>query len=125
MPGPEGRRKKQIPEWAERERVGDLSWIQDNAHVLWPAARQSYEEQGRGAIFIDTLTTFAHQEGLGNPMFYLNEAAIEKSEQHHDALRMVRAYDPDWELVSVLLKKGRESTYRVGVPHVKRSTVTS
>ena len=73
-------------------------------------------EEGRGAIFIDTLTTTPHAGGSGNPMFYLNEQAIEKTEQHSDALRMVRAYEPSSELVTVLVKKGRESTYRVGVP---------
>ncbi len=64
---------------------------------------------------IDTLTVVGHQGGSGNPMFYLTETAIEKAEDHPDALRMVRAYDPAWEFVTVLLKKGRESTYQIGV----------
>lgn len=105
-----------MPEWGKRERAGDLAWIQENLHVLWPAGQQAYREQGRGALLIDTLTTAKHQTGEGNPMFYLSEATLEQSEKYPDALRMVRAYDPTWEMVTVLLKKGRESTYRVGVP---------
>ena len=112
--------RQRIPEWAQKERVGDWAWIQDNLHVLWPAATQQFAEEGRGAIFIDTLTTMPNGKGSGNPMFYLTEEAIEKTEQHRDALRMVRAYDPAWEFVSVLLKNGRESTYRVGVPSKRK-----
>ena len=73
---------------------------------------------------INTLAVVEHPGGTGNPMYYLTEKVIEESERYPDALRMVRAYDPTWEFVSVLLKQGRESTYRVGVPHAKRSPVT-
>src|SRR5712691_5023115 len=104
MPAPEHRRKREMPEWAQRERASDLAWIRDNLHVLLPAAQQKYAEKGRGALLIDTLIVATHSGGSGNPMFYLTEKALEKSEQHPDALRMVRAYDPAWELITVLLK---------------------
>ena len=108
--------QQRIPEWAQKERESDLAWIRDNLHVLWPIAVQQYADGGRGAIFIDTLTKTAHATGSGNPMFYVTEDGIEMLEQHLDALRMVRTYDPASEFVSVLLRDGRESTYRVSVP---------
>src|ERR1700694_4710430 len=61
----------------QKERDSDLSWIKDNLHVLWPIAMQQYGKEGRGAIFIDTLTTTAHAAGSGNPMFYVTEQGIE------------------------------------------------
>jgi hypothetical protein len=113
MAGPEQRR---IPEWARKERVEDLAWLQENLHVLWPGAQRSYDKVGRGAIVIDTSITVTHEAGRGNPMFYMNEAQIEELNEP-DALRMVRGYDPSWEVVTMLLKKDQKvSTYRIGVP---------
>ncbi len=58
-------------------------------------------------------------------MAYMIEEDIEKSEKSPDALRMVRAYNPTWEVVIVLLehqgKEVRESTYRIGVPSARKS----
>ncbi len=123
---PEQRRpRKEIPDWARKERVSDWAWIAENMHVLWPGAQKAFKEQGRGALMIDTLTVVEHAGGSGNPMYYMAEKAVEESEQYPDALRMVRAYDPTWEMIAVLLKKGRESTYRVGVLHAKQPSVTS
>ncbi len=114
-----------MPEWAKRERGSDFAWIQENLHVLWPATQQAYEQQGKGALMIETLMVVQHEGGSGNPMYYMTEGALEKSEKYPDALRMVRQYDPAWEMITVLMKKGRESTYRVGVPSAKRSSVTA
>ncbi len=113
------RKRRPIPEWAQREREGDLQWIQENLFLIWPTVKQAYQSQGRGAVLVDTLTRVQHAHGEGNPVFYMTEQAIEQSEQHPEALGMVRAYDPEWEMVMVLLKKGRESTYRVGVPEAR------
>ncbi len=139
MPSPEHRRSRALPDWAQKERVGDLAWIGENLHILWPAAQHSYAEQGRGAIIIDTTTRVSHQEGAGNPVshppearatqgnpiFYMTEAGIEEMNDA-DALRMVRGYEPSWEMVTMLFKiEGRVSTYRVGVPHAKQSAATS
>lgn len=111
---------KHIPEWAKRERETDLSWIQDNLPVFLPAAQQGFQDSGRGALVIDTTTLVRHENGMSNPFVYWPEKAIEEKETLVDALRMVRAYDPTWELVTVLLKpQDRESTYRIGVPTLK------
>jgi hypothetical protein len=106
-----------MPEWARRERASDLKWVQENMHVLWPAAERSYIKEARGAIVVDTT---AHPTGAGNPFFYMSEAGVEKLNDA-DALRMVKAYDPDWELVAVLLKQEkRVSTYRIGNPAARK-----
>lgn len=115
MPSPEGG-PRHIPEWAERERLSDLTWITENLHKLFPAAQLGVSTMGRGVLVIDTTTVIMHDQGDGNPMFYLPEAQVQEL-GNQDALRMVRAYDPSWQLVAGLLKpEGKESFYRVGVP---------
>ncbi len=109
-----------MPDWAQKERASDFAWIQDNLHVFVPAVQQGFAESGRGALVIDTTTLVRHEKGTSHPFMYLPEKAIEEKETLLDALRMVRAYDPTWELVSVLLKaRNRVSTYRIGVPSLK------
>jgi hypothetical protein len=113
------RKSRRFPSWAEQERSSDLAWIGENLYVLWPAARMGYEAEGRGAVLVDTLVVGIHEDGVGNPMFYVTEAQIEEKKDQ-DALRMIRAYDPAWELVTILLKiRNRESVYRVGLPDLR------
>jgi hypothetical protein len=109
------RGSERIPDWAKRERVSDLAWIQENWHVFFPAAQRVYEQSGRGALVTDTTTLIRHGGGESNPFAYLPAQEIERQEWR-DVIRMVRAYDPSWELVCVLLKRGRESAYRIGIP---------
>jgi hypothetical protein len=80
--------------------------------VLWPAAEQCYKAQGRGAIVVDTTS---RPTGGGNPFYYLPAEAVE-SLHEPDAVRMVKQYEPLWELVAMLLKAEIISTYRIGVP---------
>ncbi len=109
--------RKNIPDWAKRERGRDLAWIQENLHVFWPAAQQAYKDSGRGAIVVDITS---RPTGEGHPFIYLPQSEIEKMEDA-DAFRMVTQYDPTWELVTMLLKhEGRVSTYRVGIPDQKK-----
>lgn len=106
------RNRRCFPEWAERERAGDLGWIGENLHVLWPAAQQGYQEFGRGAIVIDTTQ---RPTGEGHPFGYFTQEMVEQSGDE-DAQRIVREYSPAWELVTVLLKTDdRVSVCRVGV----------
>lgn len=106
-----------LPEWARRERAVDLRWLQENLHILWPAADQSYKEQGRGAIVVDTMS---RPTGAGNPFYYLPAESIAALHQA-DAVRMVNEYDASWELVAMLLKPAVISTYRVGVPAAREN----
>ena len=116
---------KSIPLWAERERAGDLHWIQENLHIFFPAAKQWYETLGRGAIVTDiTGSPVKHEGGEGHPFTYLALSAIEEH-RWGDVIRMVKAYDPGWEFVAVLLKENRESAYRIGVPSAKPGRITS
>ena len=109
----------EIPDWAKRERARDLRWIQENLHVLWLAARQGFEQSGRGAVVTDTtIAPVKHQGGEGHPMYYLPAEQIEQ-QRWEEVKRLVRGYDPTWEFVAVFLKPGRESAYRIGVPAAK------
>lgn len=112
-------RPNAIPDWAKRERASDLTWIQENLHVFFPAAQSEFGKLGRGAIVTDVTTLVSHPAGESHPFFYLPLVGIEE-QKWGDAIRMVNAYDPTWELVTVLLKRGRESAYRVGVPALKK-----
>jgi hypothetical protein len=109
MTGPE---QRHIPDWAQAERGADLTWISENLHVLWPLARQAYDEIGRGAVVVDTTLSLA---GFGHPFGYFPREMVEEY-GNKDTLRMVLEYNPSWEMVTVLLKtENRSSSYRVGV----------
>jgi hypothetical protein len=106
------RHGERFPSWAERERAPDLDWISENLHVFWPVAQQGHEENGRGAIVVDTTQ---RPTGEGHPFGYFPQAMMEPTGDE-DTLRMVKEYDPSWEMVVVHLKAhDRTSTYRVGV----------
>ena len=109
------RPERRIPRWAEKERGGDMAWIRENLHIFWPAARMGYEAVGRGALGVDTTETFAHPGGVGHPFGYLDQVTVEQRGDE-DTKRMVREYDPSWEMVTILFKPHeRQSTYRIGV----------
>lgn len=109
------RPERRIPKWAEKERSNDLSWIRENLQIFWPAAQRGYETVGRGALGVDTTQTFSHAGGVGHPFSYLDQATVEQRGDE-DTKRMVKEYDPSWEIVTVLFKpRDRLSTYRIGV----------
>lgn len=81
----------------------------------------SCEQFGRGALVVNTNAIVQERERNGNPIFYLPAEQIRALEWLH-AIQMVCAYDPRWEFVAVLLKRQRESAYRVGVPAAKNKT---
>ncbi len=92
-----------------------MKWIRENLHIFWPAATDAYVQAGRGAIIVDT--TQLPVEGLGHPFGYFPQSFVEDRDIE-DVKRMVREYDPDSELVVVMLKSGeRLSSYRVQVVH--------
>jgi hypothetical protein len=101
-----------MPAWAKRERGSDLIWITENMHVFWPAAQKQYQQHGRGAVVVDTTS---RPTGAGHPFTYYPQAQVNETEDE-DAQRMVREYDPQSEMVIILLKpQDRVSVYRVGV----------
>ena len=119
---PQGEQQPTIPAWAERERISDLAWIVENLHLFWPVAQTAYDEYGRGAIVVDTSARPSREpaplcgEGRGHPFGYFVQEQIEEAGGEHER-RMVAEYDPEREMVTVLLKRqDRWSTYRIGVP---------
>lgn len=113
--------RTEIPDWAAREREADIEWIRGNLHVFWPAAELAFEQFGRGALIVNTNTVVQNSEQQGSPIFYLPAEQI-RAYEWLPAIQMVREYDPRWEFVAVLLKRQRESAYRVGVPAAKKKT---
>lgn len=101
-----------FPSWAERERGSDPAWISETPHVFWPVVQQGYEEHGRGPIVLDSTQ---RPTGGGHPSGHLLQAMVDGT-GNAATQRMVREYDPTWELVAVLLNaRDRTSTYRMGV----------
>jgi len=114
---------RDIPDWARRERQGDLGWIAENLDVFSAIASLAFEDEGRGAIVVDT--TIQPVPGAGNPFGYFPQELIEQQDDE-DITRMVAEYDPTQEFVVVLLKReDRTSTYRVGVPPPGRRGVAT
>lgn len=106
------KRRPKIPRWAKRERVSDMAWITENVHVFWPAAQKQYQALGRGAIVVDTTV---RPTGAGHPFTYYTQGQIDEMGDE-DAQRMIREYDPNLEMVILLLKpRDRMSVYRIGV----------
>ena len=100
-----------IPAWAQQERQGDLAWVQENRELFRAVASLAFEDVGRGAIVVDT--TIQPIPGEGHPLAYFTQERVEEHGDQ-DTQRMVTEYDPETELVLVLLKSdNRTSTYRV------------
>ena len=100
-----------LPDWAQRDRIPDMAWIGENMHIFWSVAQQRYPQIGRGAIVVDT--TERPRPDAGHPYVYCNQQEIDAA-RYEDALRMVREYEPEKEVVIVLLKRQmRISVYRI------------
>jgi hypothetical protein len=105
-----GKEQQGIPDWARRERLRDMDWIAENFHVFSPAATASFQEQGRGALVVDTTQ---RPTGVGHPFGYFSESFFEERDDP-DVKRMIKQYDPEKEFVVLMLKQqDRMSTYRV------------
>ncbi len=111
-------RKESSPRPSRRERESDLHWLGENFRVFYPFARMTFQTEGRGAIVVDT--TSQPIPGRGNPFAYFPQAKVEASGDP-DLQRMVREYDPKYEIVVQLLKSaGRTSIYRMGLHPERR-----
>lgn len=109
-----GAERHDTPEWARRERTGDLAWVQENAEIIQLVAQISYGTTGRGAIVVDTTFNPPPEQGL--TFAYFSQEQVDEL-YDEDTKRMVKAYDPEHEFVLVLLKpEDRTSTYRIR-PH--------
>jgi hypothetical protein len=107
--------ERQLPDWARRERLSDLEWINENLHVFWPMAQAGYEVAGRGSIVVDTTIMVSHETGAGNPLGYVDQETIEEIGDE-DTQRLVREYFPKREFVTTLFKpQERMSSYRIEI----------
>jgi hypothetical protein len=100
-----------IPDWAREERESDFAWIKENHFSFWPAAQTQFSAHGRGVVVVDT--TVQPDPNAGNPMYYIVSTQVEQMDDE-DTKRLVREYDPQREVVVMLLKpEGHSSTYRM------------
>lgn len=110
---PQGERHPHQPEWARQERLRDLAWLSEELPTLWTVAQAGYVAVGRGAVVIDTTEVI---EDMGHPLAYFAQDSL-SALGDRDAIRIVVTYEPEWQLVAMLLKTdNRVSTYRVGLP---------
>ncbi len=99
-----------IPDWAARERMQDVTWIGQNLDLFWQTAVQGAHLLGRGAIVVDVES---RPLGSGNLFAYFAQADVAQYEDVN-INRLVAGYEPETELVVVLLKPGaRTSSYRL------------
>lgn len=110
--------ERSIPSWARRERLHDMAWIGENVHLFWPAAQEQYQEQGRGALVVDT-TVRVGERGV-HPFTYAPLEVIEEGNDE-DLKRLVREYLPEREMVVTLLKpQERMSSYRMEIRGLRK-----
>ena len=103
----------QMPTWAARERVTDLIWLVQHLDTLSVVAEGGYLALGRGALFIDTT---GRVQGFGHPFAFYPNSEIEVFGGEVER-RMVAEYDPEREMVAVLLKSfDSSSVYRIDLP---------
>jgi hypothetical protein len=57
---------KNIPDWARREREADLEWIDEHLELFWMASALAFEDDGRGALVVDTTIQFTPVDGIPN-----------------------------------------------------------
>jgi len=90
-----------------------MKWIKENLHVFLSAATAAFAEYGRGAIVVDTTS---RPTGEGHPFGYFPQEIVEEGDDE-DIKRMVKEYDPEKDIVIVMLKPDdKMSTYRVKLP---------
>ena len=58
---------KIITNWPEKAREAELAWIKENLVVFCDFAAEQYEENGRGAVYIDT-SQYDEERGGKHPL---------------------------------------------------------
>ena len=67
--------KTELTDWKSKEEEVDRAWIEENLAVLQPFAESEYNENGHGAVFVNT--TKYDEEGSGHPLFFLTQANVQ------------------------------------------------
>lgn len=105
------------PNAHEIQRAREISWIRENLESFWSFASEEYRESGRGALVVDTNQVVTQEGQATHPMIYMPQEDLEPKDwaNKNEIVRIVGAYDPGWEFVTVLIKPEEESVYRMGV----------
>ena len=99
-----------LSNWHEQTREAELAWINENLSAFQQFVVEQYDEQGRGAILVNTGFTSEEQ---GHPYWYLPQAVIEDLGVGQD-IQLVRNYDPLKEIVLIFQKAASPtSTHRI------------
>ncbi|MBN1218757.1 MAG: hypothetical protein JXM69_07510 [Anaerolineae bacterium] len=99
----------------EQETARELAWLEENLTIFWPTAHFGYEQQGRGAVVIEAVSS---PLGEDTPFHYAAQAVIEaaQDEASISLARLVSTYDPERQFVAAILRPQMHvSTYQVEV----------
>jgi len=91
------------------QREANYRWIEEHAEQCSILARNAYEKHGRGAVVVE-------MRDPKIPVYYVPGAPPEDQ----GALNLIRKYDPEREMVIVILRAFRESgelasSYRIAM----------
>ena len=96
-----GKENPNISSWPEKTREAENAWIEDNMDVLSKYASEQYEENGRGAVYIDT----AHYDKeMGHPFSFMPLGILEE-DGREEVVAQVREYDPFQDFILILMKE--------------------
>lgn len=107
--------REDLPDAEGREKDPELTWLEDNLTIFWPAAHYNYEQQGRGALVFD-----ASVDPLGEEtqFHYAPQPLIEEADDKasRSLAVFVAEYDPEKQFVAAIIKPELElATYQIEV----------
>lgn len=104
----------------KQDRSAHLTFLQRNVDFLLATGWQGYQAHGPGAILIDADRAVPDPQWAGGitPGFYVTRAMLKERGldwPDPDIKRMVRAYDPQTEIVVAILSAADQDYYRFGI----------
>lgn len=94
---------------SELQHAQEMAWLKDNFAAFWITAYGGYQEQGRGALIIDTRTTPLGEE---TPFYYITQDIIDA--QPDDTSQRLASwldeYTPEQQMVVVFVRPGEGDT---------------
>lgn len=100
-----------LSNWHEKASEAELAWINENLPAFQQFVIEQYDDQGRGAILVNTGFTSEEQ---GHPYWYLPQAVIEDISNEQD-IQLIRNYDPLKEIV-IIFQKAESPTITHRIP---------
>lgn len=96
-----GKENPNISSWSEKTNEAENAWIKDNMDVLSKYASEQYEENGRGAVYVDTSQ---YEKESGHPFSYMPLGVLEE-DGRGEVVTQVREYDPFQDFILILMKE--------------------